>query len=209
MKILIVEASIDSKFHKKKSLLNLLTPATLVRFSDLDQVWRSYKLYQFDIIILDEPWFGNEEDGLFTSLVRISPQKKIVIHSSELTADCASLYNAAGASAYIHESSSVSHFLKVIQDIQDDCGYFPIINEMNEYYKMSSINYDNSIQVLNSQELKVLHLLFRGARTSEMSAILDVDNNSIDCIKARIYQKLGVQNAIDSFRIAQTYGKKE
>lgn len=68
---------------------------------------------------------------------------------------------------------------------------------------METLN--NPFQVLSRKEVIVLNYLIKGVKIKEISSILNLKSNTISTFKRNIHVKLGTENPIELFKLAQKH----
>ena len=70
---------------------------------------------------------------------------------------------------------------------------------------MENTTITNPFEVLSKREKEVLDLMLQGAQVKDISASLELKSNTISTFKKNILSKLGVNNNIELFKLAQEH----
>ena len=63
----------------------------------------------------------------------------------------------------------------------------------------------NPFSLLSKREKEVLNLMLQGAQVKDISASLELKSNTISTFKKNILSKIGVNNNIELFKLAQEH----
>ena len=63
----------------------------------------------------------------------------------------------------------------------------------------------NPFSTLTDREKEILVLMLKGALVKEISSTLSLKSNTISTYKKLIFYKIGVDNSIELFKLAQKY----
>ena len=70
---------------------------------------------------------------------------------------------------------------------------------------MENTTITNPFEVLSKREKEVLDLMLQGAQVKDISASMELKSNTISTFKKNILSKLGVNNNIELFKLAQEH----
>jgi two-component system invasion response regulator UvrY len=70
---------------------------------------------------------------------------------------------------------------------------------------MSKLGEKNPFVELTDREKEVMDFLLKGAMVKEISISLSIKSNTVSTYKKLIYYKIGVDNNIDLFKLAQKF----
>jgi two-component system uhpT operon response regulator UhpA len=70
---------------------------------------------------------------------------------------------------------------------------------------METLTITNPFSILSRREREVLDLILQGIQVKDISASLELKSNTISTFKKNILSKVGVNNNIELFKLAQEY----
>ena len=70
---------------------------------------------------------------------------------------------------------------------------------------METLSITNPFSVLSKREREVLNLILQGAQVKDISASMELKSNTISTFKKNILSKVGVNNNIELFKLAQEH----
>jgi two-component system uhpT operon response regulator UhpA len=70
---------------------------------------------------------------------------------------------------------------------------------------METLTITNPFSILSKREREVLDLILQGTQVKDISASMELKSNTISTFKKNILSKVGVNNNIELFKLAQEY----
>jgi DNA-binding NarL/FixJ family response regulator len=70
---------------------------------------------------------------------------------------------------------------------------------------METLTITNPFSILSRREREVLNLILQGTQVKDISASLELKSNTISTFKKNILSKVGVNNNIELFKLAQEH----
>jgi len=70
---------------------------------------------------------------------------------------------------------------------------------------METLSITNPFSILSKREREVLNLILQGAQVKDISASMELKSNTISTFKKNILSKVGVNNNIELFKLAQEH----
>jgi len=147
-----------------------------------------------DVVILDIDVPGSENLKMTDSIREIKPKTLILIHSAYDEELYAIPYLQAGANGYLSKQSSSEEFKTALTTVLEDKKYLSY--NMQQMLIENGGDHDVS-SYLTAGEFQVMQLLVEGKWTKEIASILDLKQNTVSTYKRRIFDKLGVRDAIE------------
>lgn len=200
MDVLIVDDHPVTAHGVKKMLTDILGSPRLVHVMDGKSAKKEVQSHNFDLAVLDVYLPDSDGHALLYQLLQITPDLKVLVYSSCSPEIYAPMYKAAGALAYIHKSSTFMEFSIALKKVLANKTHFPILTDNTDPN-------ENPFDKLSTREKEVFSHLVKGRSMKEICQLTSLEASTISTQKARIFQKLGVQNTIDLFRMAQAYGE--
>lgn len=205
MNVLIVDDHPVTAHGVKKMLSDILGSPRLVHVMDGKSAKMNIKSEKFDLVVLDVYLPESDTHALLHQLLQDTSDLKVLVYSSCNPEIYAPLYRSGGALGYIHKSSSFLEFSTAVKKVMAGKEYFPQLSDKSANASMKDA--DNPFSRLSKREMEVFSHLVKGRSVKEICELTSLEPSTIGTQKARIYQKLGVQNTVDLFRMAQAYGE--
>jgi two-component system uhpT operon response regulator UhpA len=70
---------------------------------------------------------------------------------------------------------------------------------------MENTTITNPFEILSKREKEVLDLMLQGVQVKDISATMELKSNTISTFKKNILSKVGVNNNIELFKLAQEH----
>ncbi|ACT93554.1 response regulator [Dyadobacter fermentans] len=196
---------VDDHFLVRMSMrlvLEDLYPHSIVHEAEDFEDAMSYLLnHQYDLILLDIDIPG----GVGTSMIaRIREHQQLVpilVCSAADEQFNALEYVSAGANGYLSKSAEKSETVRAIQTVMRKNRY---VSEAVQERLLNAIVFQKQarkrptgIKSLSVREREIAELLITGKWVKEIASLLDIQSNTVSTYKARIFEKLGVDNIIE------------
>lgn len=111
----------------------------------------------------------------------------------------------AGASGYVGKGGDSKELIRAIHDVMVGKRY--LANSIAQNLALSNLEGGESpFDLLSPRELEVALLLIQGHRQEEIARRLSLSAKTVNTHKARLFQKVGVQDNIALARLAAQYG---
>lgn len=182
-----------------KLLINELYPESVVEESEtFDEALLFLRKKNFDLLLLDIHLPGGDNTQMVEAVKLRQPDVRILIFSSYQEDLYALPYLDAGADGYLSKKSSPAIMRDAIQKVVEKGRYFsPQVMEqlMNQRKRPSSV--PGKEPLLSGREMEVMHLMVRGAGTTEIKKVLNIRDSTVSTYKNNILRKMGVNNIVD------------
>ena len=111
----------------------------------------------------------------------------------------------AGASGYVGKAGDSRELIRAVQDVAVGKRY--LANSIAQNLALSNLEGELSpFDALSPRELEVALLLIQGHRQEEIARRLSLSAKTVNTHKARLFQKMSVQDNIALARLASQYG---
>ncbi len=111
----------------------------------------------------------------------------------------------AGASGYVGKGGDAAELLRAVRDVARGKRY--LANGIAQHLALAGIGGDASpFDALSPRELEVAMLLVQGLRQEEIAKRLSLSAKTVNTHKARLFEKLGIQDSIALARLSSQYG---
>ena len=160
--------------------------------------------HQFTHLILDMQLADGNLLEIFQEIKQQNPHLPILIYSMSPEDIFAKRLNNLGASGYLNKQSSEEEVVKAMELFFTGRKYVS-----QKYFDMQHSEKkkksDNPFSNLSERETEVLLLLLKGKSVKEIASYFDLKSNTVATFKARIFDKIGVNNLMDLQNSARAY----
>ncbi|KQW99591.1 response regulator transcription factor [Flavobacterium sp. Root420] len=159
----------------------------------------------FDLIILDINIPGGKSTEMITDLRAIQPCVRILVFSAHEEEHYALKYITAGANGYLNKLCSEEKMMFAITSIFETSTYISaeLVNKLVEAKgRKKAIN---PMDVLSKRELQIAQLLINGNGNLEISNMLDIHMSTVSTYKARVFEKLKINNLVELINLYKIF----
>lgn len=112
----------------------------------------------------------------------------------------------AGASGYLTKGCASEELVQAIRQVNDGSRY--ISGDIAQQLALSMLPGGNRspLDELSSREIEVMMMLVQGEEVQTIAETLHISHKTVRTYKSRLYEKLGVKNAVDLTHMAMRYG---
>lgn len=111
----------------------------------------------------------------------------------------------AGASGYVGKAGDAAELLRAVRDVARGKRY--LANGVAQHLALAGIGGEASpFDCLSPRELEVAMLLAQGMRQEEIAKRLSLSAKTVNTHKARLFEKLDIQDSIALARLCSQYG---
>lgn len=111
----------------------------------------------------------------------------------------------AGASGYVGKGGDAAELLRAVREVARGKRY--LANGIAQHLALAGIGGDASpFDVLSPRELEVAMLLVQGMRQEDIAKRLSLSAKTVNTHKARLFEKLQIQDTITLARLCSQYG---
>lgn len=159
----------------------------------------------FDLIILDINIPGGKSTEMITDLRTIQAGVRILVFSAHEEEQYAIKYISAGANGYLNKLCSEEKMMFAINSIFESSTYISaeLVNKLVE--ARGSKKLINPLEVLSKRELQIAQLLINGNGNLEISNMLDIHMSTVSTYKARVFEKLKINNLVELINLYKTF----
>jgi two-component system invasion response regulator UvrY len=161
--------------------------------------------HEVDVMLLDldMPGMGGQE--AFKRLQRQSPELRIIVLSVTESGPLPGMMLDAGVAGYLTKGSELDDVVLAIRRAM--LGQRYLSPELAQSIVLSGDKLGvNPFDSLSEREMQVLKLLTREQRIQEIAETLALSPKTVSTYRARLMQKLGVENDIGLARLALQHG---
>lgn len=194
----------------RRGLIELLreefSSATIVEASDGVEVSEKIGLLVWDIIMLDISMPGRNGVDLLKQLRSDGIKAPILMLSIHSEEQYALRVLKAGASGFLNKNSATNELIEAVRRVLSGRKY--ITASLAE--KLASGTSDNTNkplhELLSDREMQVFQLIASGKTVSDIADAISLSVNTISTYRARILEKLGLNNNVEISRYAIDHG---
>jgi two-component system, NarL family, invasion response regulator UvrY len=190
----------------KNVLLQLFTPCEVFESKDESTALEQLKLRTYDLIIMDVQMPNTDAAGLMDYINTKYPEAKVLIFSMTTENIYAKRFLKAGAMGFVSKNSGLVELKKAIEMILDNNVYVSnnlleqLVSDLGNTNKTS-----NPLEKLSSREVQIVALLTSGKTITEISQILSLAISTVGTYKARLFEKLKVNNLVELIEMWKLY----
>lgn len=207
-KILIADDHSVVRMGMKFLLSNMYTRTDIQQAATFMEVMELMNQTSFDLIILDINIPGGSNLEMIDAIRKKHPNILILIFSGLDEQLYALRYLEAGANGFLSKNSSDEEHKIAIYSVLSSGKY--LSRKVQDKLLISAFEKKplNPFDNLSSREMQIMLLLAQGKWTKEIATILNLKLSTISTFKARIFEKLDVNNSVDLFKKLELYSKK-
>jgi DNA-binding NarL/FixJ family response regulator len=174
---------------------------------DGHEVLREVRGREFDVLLLDMSMPGKSGMELIKQVKAEKPKLRILVLSMHEEHQYAVRAIRSGASGYLTKESAATQLVTAIRKVAGGGAF--ISAEVAEQLALSSMPHHAEGPAhasLSDREYQVFRLLVEGEAVSEIAVKLNLSIKTVSTHKARLMEKLGIDNAADLVRYAMKHG---
>lgn len=178
-------------------LINDIFPdAIITEADDLEQTLECFEQGPFDLIILDINIPGGDNFNMISLIRQKQEDVRILIFSAYEEHIYALPYLNAGANGFVAKDVSHKEFKNAIMTVMNDERYMSV--KVREKHTDQLLNKGiNPFDRLSEREVEIMNLLSKGYTIKNIAEQLHISGSTVSTYKARIFEKLEVDNIID------------
>ncbi len=204
-KFLIVDDHVIVRSGMKLLLGEIYPQSEIYEASDGDGATQKLKEHQFDLIMMDIQMPKTDTIGLMEYISVRYPSAKVLVFSVSAENTYAKRFMKAGAFGFISKESPLEEIIKAINLVLNNRKY---ISETLAY-KIAEDSIagrtDNPFNKLSPREFEIVSLLLNGQTVSDISQSLNIQTSTVGTHKARLFEKLNVNNILELKELATAY----
>lgn len=180
-------------------LMNHKPESIITCTSDFDKTIAMLEKRKFDLLIMDINLPGGDKVSMVHSVRLRQPDLPVLVCSSYDEQLYAVPFLKAGANGYISKTAINDDFTKAVDQVLSGRTYAsPEVMQL-VFAKLQGARDTREALVdkLSERELDVAQLLVKGQSTKYIGEQLSLSSPSISIYKARIFEKLGINNVIE------------
>lgn len=204
-KFLLVDDHVVVRSGIKILLADIYNPSQIYEAMDGESALEKLKGQEFDLIILDIQMPNTDTLGLMEYIHITYPQAKVLMFSMSAENIYAKRFMKAGAYGFISKEAPLEEITRAISIILGGKKY--ISESLAEKLAEDSFSGKsaNPFNELSPREFEIVTLLLDAKTVTEISHSLNIQTSTVGTHKARLFEKLGVNNILELKEMATTY----
>ena len=164
---------------------------------------------EYDLILLDIHMPETNSFELLKSILNTRPESKVLIFSMNSEGVYAKRFLKAGAMGFVSKDAPIEELKKAVDLTLNNKKYFSDLFLESVQDKKIGNEYNNPFSSLSGREFEITNLLLEGKGVGEISILLNIKNSTTGTYKARIFEKLNLQNVLQLNDLAILYNIKK
>lgn len=204
-RFLLVDDHVVVRSGIKILLSEMYDPAEIHEAMNGDTAAAKLKENQYDLILLDIQMPNTDTLGLMEYIHITYPDAKVLMFSMSAENIYAKRFMKAGAYGFISKEAPLEEITKAINVILNGKKY--ISETLAEKLAEDSFSgkSSNPFNELSPREFEIVTLLLAGKTVTDISHELNIQTSTVGTHKARLFEKLGVDNILKLKELATTY----
>ena len=173
---------------------------------DGHDVLRQVRALEFDVLLLDMSMPGKSGIELIKHVKSEKPKLRVLVLSMHEETQYAVRAIKAGASGYVTKDSAGTQLVTAIRRVAGGGAF--ITPEVAEQLALGAMPGAEgpAHQRLSDREFEVFQLLVAGETVTDIASKLNLSGKTVSTHKARLMEKLGIDNQADLVRYAMKHG---
>ena len=204
-KFLLVDDHVVVRSGIKILLADIYDPCEIHEANNGDTTVAKLKENQYDLILLDIQMPHTDTLGLMEYIRITYPAAKVLMFSMSAENIYAKRFIKAGAYGFISKEAPLEEITRAINIILNGKKY--ISESLAEKLAEDSFSgkSGNPFNELSPREFEIVSLLLEGKTVTDISHALNIQASTVGTHKARLFEKLGVDNILKLKELATTY----
>jgi len=204
-KFLLVDDHVVVRSGIKILLADLYNPSEIHEAMNGETAVEKLKENQYDLILLDIQMPNTDTLGLMEYMHITYPSAKVLMFSMSAENIYAKRFMKAGAYGFISKEAPLEEITKAITVILSGKKYISESLAQKLAEDSFSGKSGNPFNELSPREFEIVSLLLEGKTVTEISQTLNIQTSTVGTHKARLFEKLGVDNILQLKEMATTY----
>jgi DNA-binding NarL/FixJ family response regulator len=173
---------------------------------DGGEVMARVRAEEFDVLLLDMSMPGKSGIELIKQVKAEKPKLRVLVLSMHEEEQYAVRALKAGASGYLTKDSAATQLVTAIRKVAGGGAF--ISAEVAEQLALGAMPdiAGPPHERLSDREFEVMQLLVAGVTVTDIAARLNLSSKTVSTHKARMMEKLGIDNQADLVRYAMRHG---
>ena len=163
---------------------------------------------EYDLVLLDIHMPDTNSFDLLKFIMATKPNSKVLIFSMNSEGMYAKRFLRAGAVGFVSKDAPIEELKKAVELTLNNKKYY---SEKFIDSILSDTGGEENVTPflkLSGREFEITSLLLEGKSVTEISQILNIHNSTTGTYKARIFEKLNIENVLQLNKLAVLYDIK-
>ena len=207
IKILLADDHVIIRAGLKVYIKNIIPQSIIDEADDGDSTFNKIKENDYDLVILDINMSATDSFGLVSNIIAIKPDSKILMFSMNSEEIYAKKYLNLGALGYISKDASSEEIRLAINNVMNNKRYISpsLTQKLATRALGKNPETQNPFDMLSPRELEIARHLMKGESVSQIGTYLNLHTSTVGTHKARIFEKLKVNNIIEINELARIH----
>ena len=204
-KFLLVDDHAVVRSGIKTLLSDIYKPSEFYEAIDADSATEKLKEHEYDLVLMDIQMPRTDTLGLMEYIRITYPKIRVLMFSMSAENIYAKRFMNAGAFGFISKEAPLDELIRAIDIILKGRKY--ISETLAETLAEDSFSgkTGNPFNELSPREFEIVTLLLNGKTVTDISQDLNIQVSTVGTHKARLFEKLGVDNILKLKELATTY----
>lgn len=204
-KFLLVDDHVVVRSGVKILLADLYTSSEIYEAMNGESAIAKLKEREYDLVLLDIQMPNTDTLGLMEYINVTYPHAKVLMFSMSAENIYAKRFMKAGAYGFVSKEAPLEEITKAITTILGGKKYISEALAQKLAEDSYSGKSGNPFNELSPREFEIVSLLLEGKTVTEISQVLNIQTSTVGTHKARLFEKLGVENILQLKELATTY----
>ncbi len=204
-KFLLVDDHVVVRSGVKILLADLYPSSEVYEAMNGETAIEKLKESAYDLILLDIQMPNTDSLGLMEYIHVTYPQARVLMFSMSAENIYAKRFMKAGAYGFVSKEAPLEEITKAITTILGGKKYISESLAQKLAEDSFSGKSGNPFNELSPREFEIVSLLLEGKTVTEISQVLNIQTSTVGTHKARLFEKLGVENILKLKELATTY----
>lgn len=204
-KFLLVDDHVVVRSGIKILLEDLYKPSEIHEAMNGETAIEKLKANSYDLILLDIQMPNTDTLGLMEYIRITYPEAKVLMFSMSAENIYAKRFMKAGAYGFISKEAPLEEITKAMSVILSGKKYISEGLAQKLAEDSFSGKSGNPFNELSPREFEIVSLLLDGKTVTDISHTLNIQTSTVGTHKARLFEKLSVENILQLKELANTY----
>ena len=189
----------------KNVLMELFKPCDIFEAKDEKSALTQLKTRKYDLVIMDVQMPDTDTAGLMEYIKTRYADTRVLMFSMSSENVYAKRFLKAGAMGFVSKNAGLTELRKAVELVLNDRKYISETLAEQLAAEIGSAQPNNPFDKLSAREFEIANLLMAGKSGSEISELLSINSSTVGTHKARLFEKLGVNNLPELIEVARIY----
>ncbi len=189
----------------KNVLQEIFRPCEIYEANNEKSALQELKIRTYDLVIMDVQMPDTDTAGLMEYIKTRYPAARVLMFSMSPENVYAKRFLKAGAMGFISKNAGLAELKKAVELVLNNRKYISENLAEQLAAEIGTQQPSNPFDKLSAREFEIATLLITGKSGSEISDLLSINSSTVGTHKARLFEKLGVNNLPELIEVARIY----